>query len=89
MLFALSDLPLHRRARITRIVGGASCAEGERNLIEIGLEEGKIVEVLHRGLFGNPLAVQSGEHVIAIRRENARFIEVEPLAAGGVQEAAE
>ena len=50
-----------------------------RRLCELGFDEGVDVEILHRAPFGgDPLAVRVGNMVVALRRDMARLIEVEP-----------
>jgi ferrous iron transport protein A len=50
-----------------------------QRLCELGFDEGVDVEILHRAPFGgNPLAVRVGNMVVALRRDMARLIEVEP-----------
>ena len=50
-------------------------------LLEMGLLEGSSVEVLHAAPFGgDPIAVRVRGSLIAIRREEANGIEVQPVA---------
>ncbi len=50
-----------------------------QRLCELGFDEGVDVEILHRAPFGgDPLAVRVGNMVLALRRDMARLIEVEP-----------
>jgi ferrous iron transport protein A len=50
-----------------------------QRLCELGFDEGVNVEILHRAPFGgDPLAVRVGNMVVALRRDMARLIEVEP-----------
>ncbi|WP_017668067.1 FeoA family protein [Sandarakinorhabdus sp. AAP62] len=50
-----------------------------QRLCELGFDEGVDVEILHRAPFGgDPLAVRVGNMVVALRRDMARLIEVEP-----------
>jgi ferrous iron transport protein A len=50
-----------------------------QRLCELGVDEGVDVEILHRAPFGgDPLAVRVGNMVVALRRDMARLIEVEP-----------
>jgi len=50
-----------------------------QRLCELGFDEGVDVEILHRAPFGgDPLAVRVGNTVVALRRDMARLIEVEP-----------
>jgi len=50
-----------------------------QRLCELGFDEGVVVDILHRAPFGgDPLAVRVGNMVVALRRDMARLIEVEP-----------
>ena len=50
-----------------------------QRLCELGFDEGVDVEILHRApVGGDPLAVRVGNMVVALRRDMARLIEVEP-----------
>lgn len=50
-----------------------------QRLCELGFDEGVDVEIVHRAPFGgDPLAVRVGNMVVALRRDMARLIEVEP-----------
>lgn len=52
--------------------------ETETRLREIGFAEGDEVELLHTGLFGRtPMAVRLNDALIAIRRIEAGYIELE------------
>lgn len=57
--------------------GAISVEELERRLLELGFVEGAQVEVLHEGLFGrDPMAVKLDDMRVALRRREARAIEV-------------
>ena len=79
----LAHLNIGTRARITKIVGadyqpehgGFAREELERRLLEAGFLEGETVEILHHGPIGrDPIAVQVGDMVIALRRNEAEAI---------------
>ena len=56
---------------------GVSADELERRLLEIGFVEGVDFEVLHVGLIGgDPIAVRVNDTRIALRRREARAIEI-------------
>ena len=66
--------------------GGEAEGEGHgervRQLEEIGFLPGEPVSVLSRGVWGGePLAVRVGLSTFALRRDEARCIEVEPASA--------
>ncbi|HYE46415.1 MAG TPA: FeoA domain-containing protein [Caulobacter sp.] len=51
--------------------------ELERRLLELGFVEGARVRILHEGLFGgDPIAVKLDDMRVAVRRREARAIEV-------------
>ncbi len=57
--------------------GALSVEELERRLLELGFVEGAVVEVLHEGLFGkDPMAVKLDDMRVALRRREARAVEV-------------
>ena len=76
----LTDLA---RSTSTRILGFSSVDEKlEIRLRDIGFAEGDRVEPLHFGLFGrNPMSVRLNGAIIALRREDAQAILVEPATA--------
>lgn len=84
----LSQLPNGLRALVARVVPGSGAGEvGDntlRRLAELGFIAGEPVQVLRRGP-GNrePLAVQIGESLFALRLLEAQCIEVEPDAVMG------
>ncbi|MCX7312481.1 MAG: FeoA family protein [Alphaproteobacteria bacterium] len=54
---------------------GASSAETERRLLELGFVEGATVEILHEGPLGrDPIAVRVNNCTIALRRREAMAI---------------
>ncbi len=46
-------------------------------LMEMGLVEGKKLEILYRAPFGDPIAVDIDGYVLSLRRDEAQLIEVE------------
>jgi ferrous iron transport protein A len=81
-LMNLDQAPLSTVWRVARVrvsVGGEVQA---RQLEEIGFLPGEPVCVMSRGLFGgDPLAVRVGLSTFALRRDEARYIELEPAGA--------
>ena len=62
---------------------GLTDEELERRLLELGFVEGAAVEVLHEGLFGqDPMAVKLDDMRVALRRREARAIEMKFEEAG-------
>ncbi len=79
----LGAAPAGRPGVITRVDGTLADAgvlgpeELERRLLELGFVEGARVEILHQGLFGrDPIAVKLDDMRVALRRREARAIEV-------------
>jgi ferrous iron transport protein A len=72
----LDELPLRQSARVDS-VDWTAIPDGEAHrLRSLGLEEGVLVEALHRGMlfFRDPLAVRVGRMTIALRRKVAAAI---------------
>ena len=46
-------------------------------LMEMGLVEGKRLEILYRAPFGDPIAVDIDGYVLSLRKDEAQLIEVE------------
>ena len=76
----LGELPKGRSARIVQIDDGAEIAP---RLMEMGLLEGSMVEVLHEAPFGgDPIAVRVRGALIALRRNEANHIWVDAAHGG-------
>lgn len=74
----LSQLKRGDHARIRQIDAAESLA---RKLLEMGMEEGMEVTLLHEGPIGrDPMAIRLGDRVIALRRADAAFVTVETAA---------
>ena len=89
MDMTLDSLTPRRPHRVTAIDWAAlPTAEGHR-LRSLGLEEGAVVELLHRGMlfWRDPLAVRIGRMTVAMRKKNAAAVSCAPIA-GPVEEAA-
>ncbi len=80
----LSDLPNGVRSRVRALEQG-DAAVGEatlRRLAELGFIEGEPVQVLRRGPGGKePLAVQVGDTLFALRLAEARCVLVGDIAS--------
>ncbi len=71
----LFDAKIGTRAKVTELhLEGAE----RRRLLDLGLAIGTIVEALRRSPLGDPVAYRIRGAVIALRREQAEQIEVEP-----------
>lgn len=74
----LTNLRRGAHARIARIDASESLA---RKLLEMGIEEGMEVTLLHEGpIRRDPLAIRLNDRVIALRRRDAEHISVEATA---------
>lgn len=49
-------------------------------LLEMGLYEGKEVEVIFTAPFGDPIAVDLGGYVLSLRLDEARLVEIQHMA---------
>jgi ferrous iron transport protein A len=77
---SLDDLPAGARATVKSLRAAAPEADAAllRRLAEIGFVDGEPVHLLRRGPGGRePLAVQVGDTLFALRALEARCIEVE------------
>ena len=50
-------------------------------LVEMGIMKGTVIKVLYRAPFGDPIAVDVNGYVLALRKDEARMIEVEKSVA--------
>jgi ferrous iron transport protein A len=63
---------------------GAAALELERRLLEIGFVEGASIEILHEGFIGrDPIAVRVDDMRVALRRQEAASVLIEPSAEIG------
>lgn len=73
----LSNLRRGEHARIQHIDASDALA---RKLLEMGIEEGMEVMLLHEGpIRRDPMAIRLNDRIIALRRRDAEFIAVESL----------
>jgi ferrous iron transport protein A len=79
----LDLLPLRREARITAIDWDVLAPDEGKRLRAMGIDAGATVAVEHRGIFAghDPIALTIGRMTVAVRRNHARAISVEPLSA--------
>jgi len=74
----LSGAPIRKPASVQSVDWSLLSEAESRRLREFGLDEGVVVEILHRSMFGRgPLACRIGRMTIAIRAHVARAIHVE------------
>lgn len=79
----LSQLQVGQHAVVTQVDDGAALvgAATVRRLGELGFIPGEPVQLLHRGLGGRePLAVQVGDTLLALRALEAQCIGVQTIA---------
>ncbi len=75
----LDQVPLSTVWRVARVRVSEGQESQARQLEEIGFLPGEPVCVMSRSLFGgDPLAVRVGLSTFALRRDEARSIELEP-----------
>ena len=78
----LDQAPLSTVWRVLRVRVPAGLHVQARQLEEIGFLPGEPVSVMSRGLLGgDPLAVRVGLSTFALRRDEARCVELEPVGA--------
>ncbi|MEZ5707813.1 MAG: FeoA family protein [Blastomonas sp.] len=77
----LDQLPIGQQARIGAIDWDAFAEPEGRRLRALGIDEGAMVSILHRGIFfgRDPLAVKIGRMTVAVRRMHARHISVDAV----------
>lgn len=73
LIMQLDQLPLRQPSRVTAIDWTAIPGGEGHRLRSLGLEEGVLVEALHRGIlfWRDPIAVRVGRMTIALRRKVA------------------
>lgn len=75
----LDTLKRGAAARITAVDWNALAPDEAKRLRALGLDEGAVVEIAHRGVFAgsDPIALTVGRMTVALRRSHARAMEVE------------
>lgn len=70
-----------KRGEAARIHSIAAAETLERKLLEMGLTEGLELRLLHTGPFGrDPIAIETNDRCIALRRRDASHILIEKIA---------
>lgn len=79
----LDRFPMRQKAIIASIKWDHMSDNEARRLRALGLDTGAVVEKLHKGMFGmnDPIALQVGRMMVAIRKVHAEAISITPLAA--------
>jgi ferrous iron transport protein A len=77
----LDLLPFGQRARITAVDWAILAEEEAQRLQALGIDVGARIAVAHRGVLGgrDPLAIEIGRMTVALRRNHAAAMQVEPL----------
>ena len=77
----LDQLPLGPEARIVAVDWTLLANEEGQRLRALGIDQGAVVAVAHRGVFGggDPLALTIGRMTVALRRSHARAMQVETV----------
>lgn len=69
----LDELPTGRGSEICAVRGDGRTS---RELLTLGLVPGVRVQVLRRGIGGDPLEIAAGGHPLCLRRDQTRMIRV-------------
>lgn len=69
----------NERVRIVRL---GMQQESLNRLAELGLVEGQELVFIKRAPLGDPIEIMVMDYNLSIRKSEARFIEVEPVASG-------
>lgn len=73
---ALSDLRQGQRARIDRIDGGDAISQ---RLMEMGLLEGDVIELVGFAPLGDPLEIRLHDYCLSLRKSEAARVQVHVL----------
>lgn len=71
----LSNLRINKKARVISIDILNSLVK--RHLLEMGLTRGTLIKVTKIAPMGDPISIELRGYELAIRKEEAKFIEVE------------
>ena len=72
----LDQLPVGGRGRVTAVRGNAALIQ---RIMELGLFEGEVVEVIGVAPLGDPLEIRVGASRLSLRRDEAAGIELDLL----------
>ena len=75
---ALSDLRQGQKARIDRIDGGDAITQ---RLMEMGLLEGDVIELVGFAPLGDPLEIRLRDYCLSLRKSEAARIQVQVLSS--------
>ncbi len=69
----LANLPEGEKAKVSSVVGTDAVT---RRLMEMGIVPGEIVRVVKSAPFGDPMEIKVRGYHLAVRRNEARMIEI-------------
>ncbi len=72
----LADLGIRQKGVVVSI---NTSPEFKKKLMELGLFPGQVVEIIQDAPFGGPLKVRIKDYCLALRREEAKEIEVKKV----------
>ncbi len=75
-MHTLDELPLGGSCRVTRIDAKGSFM---RRMQDLGITSGTKITALHKSIYGDPVAYCIRGAVIALRKEDAKNISVQPM----------
>ncbi|MCU0328293.1 MAG: ferrous iron transport protein A [Chitinophagales bacterium] len=70
----LVDLPINTKAIIQEVLSSAF----HLNLLELGFNKGKMLQIERKTIFGDPICIEMGSARIILRENEARTIIVKP-----------
>ncbi len=73
----LDKVPIGQRARVLSVRGGGAVVQ---RLMEMGVLEGDVIEVLAVAPLGDPMELRVGDYRLSIRRAEAALVEAEIVA---------
>lgn len=73
----LSNLRINKRAKV--VSADVLNQSVKRHLLEMGLVKGTIIKVCKIAPMGDPISIELRGYELAIRKEEAKFIEVEVI----------
>ncbi len=74
---ALSELQKGQRARIDRVDGGDAVTQ---RLMEMGLLEGDVIELIGFAPLGDPLEIRLHDYCLSLRKSEAARVHVQVLS---------
>jgi Fe2+ transport system protein FeoA len=73
----LSIMKPGEKGRVLSVENGELCAK----LVEMGIYEGKQVEVLYTAPLGDPIAIDIEGYILSLRLNEAKFVAIETSVA--------